>query len=328
MSLAKFIQTLGIIGVVAALAVSSRAQQYPSKPIRIVIGFPAGSATDAIARLYGQKMSEILGAPVIVDNKPGASQLVAIATLQAAPPDGYTLFLGTGSSLAQGPGVRTDLPYDPLKDFSLVGSISTSPGAITVHPSLPVHTIRDLINFAKANPDRLSYSSAGFGSAGHLDGEYFMYLTGTKMVHVPYKADSEAMREVAAGTVQVGMTTVQFVISLFQSGKVRPLAAIATRRLASLPNVPTVAEVDIKGLEGMVPYTFYGLVGPSGLPPAVANQLSDALATVGAMPDVVSRLQEVSYGEPMTGTPAAFRGFLQKQIAKWRELGKSVTLTY
>lgn len=328
MSFIRLVRASAIAGAISATVILAHAQSFPSKPIRVLIGFPAGSATDTIGRLYGQKLSELLSTPILIDNRPGASQLVAIGVLQSAPPDGYTLFLGTGSSLAQGPGVRSDLPYDPFKDFSLVGPIAAAPGAITVHPAVPAHSIRDLIRFAKANPDKLAYTSAGFGSAGHLDGEYFMFLTGTKMVHVPYKADSEAMREVGVGTVQVGMTTVQFVIPLAHSGKVRPLAAIATRRLASLPGVPAVTEAGIKGLDGMAPYTFYGLVGPAGLSPAVANRLADALAKVGAMPDVVTRLQEVSYGEPMTGSPDVFRAFLQSQIAKWRELGKSVKLTY
>jgi tripartite-type tricarboxylate transporter receptor subunit TctC len=320
-------KTLCAVLLLAAANTTAQAQTYPTRPIRVLIGFSAGSATDAIARLYGQKISDMLGTPIVIDNRPGGSQLLAIRTLQTAAADGYTLFVGVGSSLATGPAVRSDLPYDPLKDFSLLGGLAVSPGAITVHPTVPAQSLRDLINYAKGNPNRLSYASAGFGSSGHFDGEYFMHLTGTKMTHVPYKSDAEAMRELGAGTVQVSFTTVQFVIALAQTGKVRPLAAIASKRLPALPNVPSLAETDIKGLEGLAPYTFYGLVGVTGIPAPVANRLSGAINKAGTMPDVVNRLQEVSYADPMPGTPETFRAFIQTQITKWRELGKNVKLT-
>jgi tripartite-type tricarboxylate transporter receptor subunit TctC len=168
MNFRTFARVIAGISVACLFAISAHAQPFPSRPIRIVVGFAPGSATDTIARLYGNKLSEVLKTSVIIDNKAGASQLLAIRTLMAAPPDGYTLMVAGGSGLSVGPGVRKDLGYDPLKDFSLVAFMATSPGLITVNASQPLRTLDDLVQYAKAHPDGLSYSSAGLGSAGHL----------------------------------------------------------------------------------------------------------------------------------------------------------------
>jgi tripartite-type tricarboxylate transporter receptor subunit TctC len=299
------------------------AQSYPARPITIIVGFGAGGAADAVARLYAQKMSQVLHTSVIVENKPGANQLSAIRSLQLSPADGYTLYLGTGSSLAQAPAVRSDLGYDPLKIFSFIAFIGTQPGVFLVNPSVPARSIDELIAYAKAHPGELNFESSGLGSASHLETEYFMRVTGIRMTQIPYKSDAEAIREIAAGTVPVGMVTAPFAMPLIKAGKVRPIMVVASQPNAALPNVPALPDMRVKGLLEMQPYTFFGLVGPSGMPGEAVTRLSEALNQVATMPDVASRMRESFFIEPATGSPASFRAFVTKELSKWREFGSS-----
>jgi len=314
------------VGIAAALANPVQAQPFPSKPIRVLVGFAAGGATDTIARLYGHKLSELLNTPVIIDNKPGASQLVAIRTLRAAPADGYTVAMVGGSALTQGPAVRKDLGYDPLRDFSLIDFIGTAQGTVTVNPALPVKSMAELVAYAKSHPDALTYASAGAGSAGHLEGEYIMKATGTRMTHVPYKSDGEAMRAVASGDVQVAVTTAQLSVPLITSGKARGILVTTTKRFPYMPNVPTITEAKVPGLAGLEPYTFFGMVGPAGMPAAVVSRLNEALNKVSAMPEIAERMRAGLFTEPTGGTPAAFHAFVEKEYAKWSEVGKGVKI--
>jgi len=326
MTIARTRRTVLLAGAAALVARPSLAQSFPSRPIRLLVGFAAGGGADTIARLYAQKMQQILNQPVVVDNRPGASQLLAIRPMLAAPADGYTVTLATGSGLAQGPGVRKDLPYDPLKDFSLIGMVATAPGVFFVNPALPINSMRDLISYAKANPGKLNYGSAGVGAANHLQMEYVKHVTKVQMEHIPYKSDQEVTREVAAGSVQVGLTIAQFAIPLVASGKLRGLAVTGSTRLPSLPNVPSLAEAGVAELKDIDNYTFYGLVGPAGMPAAVVERLNDAINKVSAMPDVVSRMRDSLFYDPSAGTPASFRRYLEAELPKWREVGKSVKL--
>lgn len=319
-------RTVLLSGAAALLGGAAYAQGFPSRPIRILVGFGAGGGTDAIARLYGQKMSELLNTPVIIENKPGASQLLAIRPVMAAPPDGYTLFLGTGSGLAQGPGVRKDLPYDPMKDFTHVAMVATAPGVFFVNPSLPVRTLRELIDYAKANPGKLNYGSAGVGSANHLQLEFVKHATGTSMEHIAYKSDQDVTREVAGGSVHVGLTIAQFAIPLAQAGKLRAIAVTGSKRLPALPDVPAITETGVQELKSMDNYTFYGLVGPTGIPQATIDRINDAINKVSTMPDVASRMRDAMFYEPATGTPAEFRKYLDDEVTKWRQVGKSVKI--
>jgi tripartite-type tricarboxylate transporter receptor subunit TctC len=326
MSLSSCLRALSLFGILAALAPSADAEQYPSKTITIIVGFGAGGATDAVARLYAQRMSQVLDTGVIIENKPGANQLVAIRSLRLAQPDGYTLYLGTGSSLAQGPAVRNDLGYDPLKDFSLVSLIGSQPGVFVVNPSMPVHSISEFVSYAKAHPGVLNYESSGLGSASHLESEYFMRVTGIKMTQIPYKSDAEAIREIAAGTVPVGMVTAPFAVPLIKAGKVRPIMIVATKRQSYLPDVPALPEVNVKGLEEMQPYTFFGLVGPAGVPANVVARLNDAVNKISSMPDVAARMRESFFIEPVPGTPDAFRTFVEREFLKWQKFEATTKL--
>ena len=301
------------------------ADTYPSRPIKIIVGFAAGSAADGFLRIYAQKLSEVLNTPVIVENKPGAGQVTAVRALQAAPVDGYTLYLGSGSSMAQGPGLRTDLPFDPLRDFAMISYLADLPGAVMVTPSLPVKNMAELIAHAKANPGKLNFGSAGVGSGGHLAGELFMARSGTKMLHIPYKADTEAAKEVAAGTLQVAFTTLRTAGPLHAAGKIRAIAVNDSRPHPQLPGVPAITETAI--LKDMVPYSWYALVGPAKLSEPIVRVLSAASAKVAAMPDYVT-MQQTAGVIPSSSSPAQLRTLTEKEIAKWREVGKTVKIDF
>lgn len=318
----KVCVSLAVIGFAGTAA----AQAYPSKPIKLMVGFGPGGGGDNVARLYALKLQEVLNTPVIVENKPGASQLLAIRPLMAAPADGYTLVLTSGSALAQGPGIRKDLPYDPLKDFSLVSMMATQPGVFLVNPSLPVRTMPELIAYAKANPGKLNFGSAGLGAANHLQMEYLMSKTGTSMVHVPFKNDGEVAREVASGTLQVSLASAQNTIPLTLDNRVRAIGVAGSKRLTAIPNVPLLSEGGVAELKDIESYTWFAVVGPAGMPAAIVNRLNEAINQVSAMPDVATRMREGLFCDPVIGTPSDFRSFLEKDLARWRELGKTVKI--
>jgi tripartite-type tricarboxylate transporter receptor subunit TctC len=314
-----------VLAAAAIPAMPALADTYPSRPIKVLVGFAAGSAADTFTRIYAQKLSEMLNTPVIVENRPGAGQITAIRALQAAPADGYTLYLSSGSSMAQGPGLRNDLPYDPLRDFSMISYLADLPGAVMVTPGLPVKNMAELIAYAKANPGKLNFGSSGVGSAGHLAGELFMARTGTKMLHIPYKADTEAAKEVAAGTLQVAFTTLRTAGPLMAAGKIRAVAVNDSRPHPQLPGVPPVT--DTAALKDMVPYSWYALVGHPKLPEAIVHKLSEASAKVAALPDYVS-VQQTAGVNPGSSSPAQLRSLTEKEIAKWREVGKTVKIEF
>ncbi len=322
----KISRALCAAAISIVVSTGAPAQDFPVRPIKLIVGFTAGGATDAIARLYGQKMSESLKQPIVVDNRPGAGQIAAIRALQAAQPDGYTLYLGTGSSLAQGPGLRKDLPYDPLKDFALIGMLGTTPGVVVVPSVMPVRTVKELLAYSSANPDKINFGSAGHGTANHLQTEFFMNITGTKWTHIPFKSDADVVRELGEDRIQFSISTTQQAMPLIKAGKIRALAVSTSHPLPYLPGVPTLREAGVKGLENIEPYTFYGLVAPVGTPPAIVARLNEAVNQVSAMPEIRVRMSEQLFAETSSSTPASFRAFMEKEIAKWVQVGKSVKL--
>ncbi|MDR6860918.1 tripartite tricarboxylate transporter substrate binding protein [Variovorax guangxiensis] len=292
----------------------------------MIIGFAAGGTTDAIARYYAQKMGEALGTSIVVDNKPGAGQMLAIRSTVSAAPDGYTIYMGTASALSQSPGVRKSTPYDPLKDFSIIGLVASAPGVLVVSPELPVRNLRELANLASAKGGGLNYGSSGVGASSHLQTEYLLRLTGIRMEHIPYKSDSDIMREITAGSIQMGIAPVQGAMGSITSGKVRALAVTGTHRMAALPDVPSLTESDFKGLDGVDPYSYYGLLGPAGLPADVVEKLNDAINQVSRKPEVAAYVQQRLYAEPGFGRPQAFRDYIQRDLAKWRGFARHINL--
>ncbi|MGF6369074.1 tripartite-type tricarboxylate transporter receptor subunit TctC [Paraburkholderia sp. RAU6.4a] len=291
---------------------------YPSRPIKLLVGFNAAGATDTIARYYASKLSDVLRTSVYVENRPGAYQMIAIRNLKSAPADGYTLFLITGSAASQYPGLQKDLPYDPEKDFSFIGLVGEAPGVIVASPSLPVSNVSDLVNYCKAHPGSLNFGSSGIGSASHIQMEYLSSLAGIRMTHIPFKADAEIITALLSGSVQIGMTPIQGALPSIQSGMVRALAVTGTRRVASLPDVPALGEAKIAGLGAVDPYTYYVLLGPKGLPAELIQKLNGAINTVSRMPETVAYMHKLGY-EPGISTPQSVRDYVLQDTKKWTD---------
>jgi tripartite-type tricarboxylate transporter receptor subunit TctC len=307
----------------ALVAAAAHAQQYPSRPIRILVGFAAGGGVDTVARIYGQKLQEILGAPVIVENKPGASELQAIMPMVNSQPDGYTLMMTSASSLVRGPGVRTDLPYEPLRQMTFIARVATVEALYVVKNGLPVNSVPELLAYAKANPGKLNYGSAGIGSSNHLLTEQLKMLTKTDMVHIPYKSDAEVARELAAGTLDFAIAITTFTIPFAKDGRIKPIGVTGAERVAALPAVPTLEEGSLAELKGLGNYLFYGLVGPANLPASVTSALNEAMTKAARMPDLVQRLEALNF-HPTDGTSAEFRRLVEAELPKWKEVGKTV----
>lgn len=309
---------------ISLLGGAVQAQPFPSKPITILVGYGAGGTTDGIARLYASKLQDLLKTPVIVDNKPGASELLAVRAVMAAPPDGYTLYLGTGSALAQGPAIRKDLNYDPLTKFSPVAMVAVGEAIVTVRQEVPAKSLGELFKYAKANPGKLSYGSGGVGSGNHLLSEYMLLATGSSITHIPYKSDMESTRDLIGGNVDMVMTGPLTLLPFVREGKIKAVAVTGPHRMKALPDVPTVSESGISELKDMGSYTFFGLVGPAGLPPAITQQLNEAMNKAAAMPDVVATMREKFSLEPSSLTAAALHDHMVKEMTRWREAGKSI----
>jgi tripartite-type tricarboxylate transporter receptor subunit TctC len=314
-----------VLAAAATLAATAAvAQQFPTRPIKIFVGYGPGGSTDMLARMYAAKLAEVLPQPVIVENKAGAQELVAALPVMNAAPDGYTLWLGTGGALAQNPGLRRDMPYDLLKNFTPIAVLSEAEAVFIVRPNVPVNTFAELMAYGKSSPGKLNYGTGGIGSGNHLHMEYVMSATGASFTHIPYKSESEITRDAMAGNVDLSMITAQFAAPLVNEGKVKALAVTGTQRLKALPNVPSVAESGVAELKSMGSYTFFGLMGPANMPAALVQQLNEAFNKVSAMPDVDKRLREQMMQRPVTATPAEFKHTLERELGKWRELSKTV----
>lgn len=308
------------------LMVAAHAQQYPSRPIRILVGYAAGGTADTIARIYAEKLQGVLNVPVIVENKPGAFEQLAAQTVLSAPPDGYSLWLGTAGALTMGPGVRSDVPYNVLKNFTHVARIAEVEAVLAVKNGLPINSLAEFVSYAKANPNKLFYASAGVGAGNHLLTEYIMNVTGIKLTHVPYRSDADVVRELAAGTVDFGIPVSAQAVPFINEQKFKAIAVTGGQRLKSLPNVQTTGEA-VEALRTVGVYSIYGLLGPAGMPAAVTQTLSDAFNKVAQMPDVVTRLDTANV-KATTSTPAELRQYLEAETAKWRELGKTLKISF
>lgn len=303
-----------------AFAAGASAQAYPAKPIRIVVPFPPGGAVDFYARVVQPPLSEILGQQVVIENKSGASGMVGAEAVAKSPPDGYTLLLGNIASLAINVGIYPKMPYDPLKDFTPIIRTVDVNYVLVVHPSLPVKSVPELIAYAKANPGKLSYGSAGSGSLPHLGTELFKAQTGTDMVHIPYKGGGPMVTDLLGGSVQLVIADQANLMPHVQSGKLRALAVATPKRSPNAPELPTIAET---GLAGFDATAWQGLAGPAGLPPDIVKRLNDAFNQVMAMPAVREKLLGGGL-EPVGGTPEQFGRFIASEIAKWTKIAKDV----
>jgi len=291
------------------------AQDYPTKPIRILVGLSPGSVTDVLAHTLGQKMTAAWGQPVLVDNRPSAGGIVASSAVAAAPSDGYTLLIVSAGHAATA-AMFTKLPYDTLKDFAGVSRIVNVPSILVVSSALGVKSVRDLVALAKSKPGQLNFSSPGVGSANHLAGELFVTLAGIQAVHVAYKGVPEAVTADVSGEVQFSFSPVVNILALSQGGKLLPLAASGARRSAVLPDVPTVAEA---GVSGYLFDPWYGMLAPAKTPKPLLAKLSGEIARIVELPDVKERLHALG-ADPAPTTPEEFDTYVRTEVAKFRKI--------
>jgi tripartite-type tricarboxylate transporter receptor subunit TctC len=319
----RLVRSTRAIGTVAAALLSTGlplcdgafAQNYPTKPIRMLIGFSAGSTTDVLARTVGQKMSEAWGQQVVVDNRPSAGGIVASTTMATATPDGYTLLMVSAGHAATA-AMFTKLPFDTLRDFAGVSRVANVPSILVVSPALGVKSVKDLIELAKAKPGQFNFSSPGVGSANHLAGELFKTLAGIQAVHVPYKGIPEALTAVVSGSIQFNFSPVLNTLALTRDGKLLALAASTGKRAAAQPEVPTVAEASVPG------YVFdpwFGILAPAKTPPAILARLSGEIARILQLPDVKERLLALG-AEPAPTTPEGFDAHIRAEVTKYRKI--------
>ena len=300
---------------VAALApFSLRAQEYPTKVIRIVNGFAAGGSSDIVARLMAQKLSESLKQQVIVETRTGAGGMIANEYVAKAVPDGYTLIVITGGYPAQSAMLKK-LPYDPVRDFAMISPLTFYPFVVSVTPTSPFKSIEELIAYAKANPGKLNYATAGIGTLHHLSTELFNVMAGVEMTHVPFKGGTTAVTELMAGRVDVMFETMTLTVTQVQAGKLRPLAVTSAARVAALPGVPALAEI----LSGYEVSSFLGLATTAATPPAIVDRLNREVRLALDQPDIRKRLQDLG-GEARASSPEEMRQYIEREISKWKRV--------
>ncbi|MEO8487055.1 MAG: tripartite tricarboxylate transporter substrate binding protein [Betaproteobacteria bacterium] len=296
---------------------ATSAQAWPTKPIRLVVPFAPGGSSEIIARALAAALSPALGQQVYVDNKPGAAGNVAMEEVKRAPADGYTLILGHVGVLAVNPSLfGKALPYDPVKDFSPVSVIATVPNVIAVHPSLPVTTLAELVRMAKAEPGKLNYGSAGNGSAGHLAMEYFKAQAKLDIVHVPYKGTGPMLTDLMGGQTQLTFNGVPPIIGQIKGGKLRAIAVGSTKRVPSLPDVPTIAE---SGYPGFETSQWYGILVAAGTPAPIVERLHREIVAALAKPETTRRIVDDG-GAAVGNTPAEFAALITREEKRWGEV--------
>lgn len=319
----KFIQSLIFIAVSVFSFAFAQAQTWPSKqPIKFIVVYPPGGASDVTARLIATKLSESIGQSVNVENKPGANGIIATEFVAKSPPDGYTLLMANLGPNAINPVIYKKLPYDAIKDFSAITLTTIVPQFIVVSPSLPINSVNDLIAYAKANPGKVTFASAGNGASNHLSGELFNAMAGIKMQHIPYKGDAPGLVDVMAGQVNVALPTAIAAAPHVRSGKLRALAVTSTKRLPSFPDVPTVSET----LPGFEAVSWGGVMVPAGTPQPIINRLNTEILNILKMPDIAEKLNGLG-AEIVGSSPQQFDAYVKSEIAKWGKVARDNQVT-
>jgi tripartite-type tricarboxylate transporter receptor subunit TctC len=305
-----------LIALLVLAAAPAGAQQYPSRPVTIVVPFAAGGGSDLLARLVAQKLEEKLGKPFIIENRPGAGTTLAAMQAVRATPDGYTLMQATSTTMAINVTMSKKMPYEPLKDLVPVALLSSSPFFLVVKSDSPVKTVADLIALAKSKPNGLNYGSGGPGSMHHLSTELLQSMAGIEMTHVPYKATPPAMNDLLAGHIQVLFGDTTSVLPMIQQGTVRGIAVTTAKRSPAAPDIPAVAET----LPGYESASWQMLVAPGATPPEVIALLNREVHTIFSNPAVIAELERRGIGPALTGTPDEVRDFVKKEIVRWGEV--------
>lgn len=307
-----------LAAAVALCAFVAHAQDYPNRPIRIVVPFPAGGTTDIVTRALAQRLSEEWKQPVVVDNRPGGGANIGAELAVRSAPDGYTLLMASTAHSINAT-LYPKMTYDPLKDFTPITLVVETAQVLVVHPSVPANNTREFIQYLKSAPTPVSYSSAGNGSQPHLSTELFKSMSGTQMVHVPYKGGPQAMTDLIAGHVLVSLATAPSAVPNIKSGKIKALGVSSKQRIPALPEVPPITD---SGLPGYEASGFFGLVGPANMPPAIVNKIHATVLKIVKEPAMSKYLSEQGADPYTSATPAEYAAFLRQEVAKWGKVVK------
>ena len=311
--------TKTIVAAVAVLAAGAVfAQSYPVKPIRLVVPFPPGGPADSVARVLAQKLTEVIGQNVVVDNRAGATGTIGAGLVAKSPPDGYTLLLGTSNELAMSPGLFDKLPYDPVKDFAPLSNVINFPNILVVNPHLPARTVAELVALARAKPGQLSFATSGIGSTNHLTGVVFQDIQKVKVNYVPYKGGGPAVTDLMGGHVDSMFATMPSVVPFVKSGKLKALVLTDNKHWPPLPEVPSAKEA---GVPDLIVITWNGVLAPAGVPDAVIAKLNADITTVANSTDMKERMKAQA-AEIATTTPDVFAAMLRNDFAKWSKIIK------
>jgi tripartite-type tricarboxylate transporter receptor subunit TctC len=313
------IHAIAVIGIAALAAPAALGQAYPAKPIRLIIAQAPGSASDVIARLVGNKLTESMGQPVIIDARPGAGGTLGTEAAARAAPDGYTLMIGNNSSHGANPALYEKLPFDAVKDFAPIIYFANTPYVLNVHPSLPVKSVKELIALAKARPGQLNYGSPGNGSSHQLSSELLKLMTGIDIVHIPYKGTTPAVTALISGEVSIMFSTVTAIQPHIKAGKVRGLAVATLKRSDMMPGLPTVAET----LPGFEMLSWYVLLGPAKTPPAIVTKLNAEMNKILKLPDLKAAINNQGFEVLLGGTPEQCGEYIKGEIEKVRKVAKA-----
>lgn len=316
---------LKLLAACACMVLSApgvHAQTWPTKPIRFISPFAPGGGADITSRVIAQKLHDALGQPVLVDNRGGAGGMIGVDLGAKASPDGYTLVLGTIGPIAINPSLYAKMPYDPIKDLVPVTLAADALNVLVVHPALPVKNVKELIALGKARPNEMNFGSSGPGATDHLAGELFNMLTGTKMVHVPYKGGAPAMLDLMSGNVQIIFSTVSTAIGQIKGGKIRALGMTGTKRFVLMPELPTIAEA---GVPQFAVNNWYGVFVPAGTPKEIVARLNTEIVKVLNLPDAKQRLLESGI-EATPSTPEQFATYILAETRKWAKVVKDANI--
>ncbi|MFN7752911.1 MAG: tripartite tricarboxylate transporter substrate binding protein [Pseudomonadota bacterium] len=312
----------GVAGLVMLGALASppvlAQPAWPAKPVRLVLPFPPGGGTDILGRTIGQRLSDALGQPVLTDNRPGAGGNLGAEIVARSAPDGYTFVL-VAPGLVISPSLYPKLGFDPFRDFTPVSLVAVIPNLLVVHPSVPVHSVKELVAYARANPGRINYGSGGVGTSNHLGTELIAVRNGLKLVHVPYKGAATAMMDTVAGNLQLITIGTGAALAQIRAGKLRALATLTPGRVANAPEIPTIAEAGFPGMEVL---TWYAILGPAKTPGSIVSRLNHELSRIMFEPDVRERLSTIG-AEPMKSSPAELTAFMRTEFQRWAEVVKA-----
>jgi tripartite-type tricarboxylate transporter receptor subunit TctC len=308
---------------VVLVAATANADTYPTQPVKFVVAFPPGGTTDILARVFAQKMSETWGQPVVVENRSGAGGIIGTESVARSMPDGYTILLGTIGTHAVNTSLYKKIPYDPERDFAPITLLATLPNLLAINPSLPMRNLKELINYAKANPGKLTYASAGAGTASHLAGEMFRKVADVDIVHVPYRGSSPALTDLIAGHVSMTFDYMPSALPYVRSGKLRGLAVTGSSRTKAAPEIPTMIE---GGLPGFNIVTWYAVFAPKGTPPDVVSKIRNTIAMAATAPEIVKRMDDLAV-DLVASSPEELARFQRAEIERWSKFIQDANIT-